>query len=162
MSRAPRLLTPELQERFLSHVRAGVPLHVAASVCGITPRAYQLWRRRGEAAADQPADERDQYDDVFIEFAVAMREAEAEAEARLVLLWSKAANTDWRAARDLLDRRFAWHRHVEVGVNARIEDATELLRDPAAQEAARILRDRIAALSGDVDAPEIIDVEPIE
>ena len=41
-----------------------------------------------------------------MKFLEAVRQAEAEAEARIVLQWQKAMPEDWRAAQAFLERRY--------------------------------------------------------
>jgi hypothetical protein len=51
----------------------------------------------------------------YFHFFQAVTRAEIEAEARLVRIWSDAAERDWQASRDMLARRFPerWGRIVE-------------------------------------------------
>jgi hypothetical protein len=51
----------------------------------------------------------------YADFAAALEQAELDCESALVKKWHDAAPDDWRAARDLLARRFPdrWGRAVE-------------------------------------------------
>jgi hypothetical protein len=80
----------------------------AAAVAGISRDTLYEWKRRGEAERrriddGEPAE---LAEDAFLQFADAIRVAEGEAMVEVVGAWYRAALTDWRAARDLLARRY--------------------------------------------------------
>lgn len=84
----PSKLTPEIQTRLCRLLQAGNTHEVSAEACGINVSTFYRWVR------DKP------------EFAAAVEQAEAEAEAVLVARISQAAaNGSWRAAGWLLERR---------------------------------------------------------
>jgi hypothetical protein len=69
---APRL-TPDIQARIASFVRAGAFPQVAAEAAGVPRRTFDRWLKRGERAdAEEP----------YRAFARAVREAEAQARLR--------------------------------------------------------------------------------
>ena len=68
------LLTPELQQRIVSYIRAGAFDWVAAEANGVDRFTFWEWIRRGEGEdRDRPQTER------YAQFAQAVREARAEA-----------------------------------------------------------------------------------
>lgn len=82
-------LTPELQAEFVRILRAGNFLDTASSLVGVHRRTVQDWIRRGRRARDAAkplkADLR------YVDFAVAVEKAQAEAEAGLKQLITNAA-----------------------------------------------------------------------
>lgn len=89
-------LTPEVTERIVSAIRVGVPHVTAAAAAGINPSTLRLWLANGAKGKSQR----------YIDFAAAVRAAEAEAEARMVALVAKAGLSDWKAAAWMLARRY--------------------------------------------------------
>lgn len=79
-------------------------LTVAARSAGISMDTLQRWRHLGEEGR-QP----------FASFLVALQEAETDCETRLVQIMYDAAPSDYRAARDMLARRFPdrWGQNVD-------------------------------------------------
>lgn len=43
----PTLLTPELQQEINSYLNTGVTIETACAACGIEPRTYRAWLKRG-------------------------------------------------------------------------------------------------------------------
>lgn len=94
----PSKLTPEVQERIASLLRAGNTVEIASQAAGISPETYYAWMNRG--LTDKPADK------PYREFRSAVETARAESEAVLVTRIAKAAaNGSWTAAAWLLERR---------------------------------------------------------
>jgi hypothetical protein len=92
----PTKLTPDVKDRILAATRAGCTRSAAAAHAGIGEATLYSWIAKG----------RDAETGVYAEFVEDLTRAEAAGEARLTILWSEAAKTDWRAARDLLARRY--------------------------------------------------------
>lgn len=86
----------ERASRIVKFLRLGVPRGVAARRTGTNERTYYKWWARGRREASGPY--RDFYDQV--------EEALAEAETRLIGHIRKAAQSEWRAARYLLESRY--------------------------------------------------------
>jgi hypothetical protein len=101
----PIKLTPSVQETVCRMVRDGNYFTIACRAAGISLDALARWRKRG-AAGEEP----------FATFLQALEQAELEAETKLVEIWNSQAPEDWRAARDLLARRFPerWGRIEEA------------------------------------------------
>ena len=100
----PTRLTPSVSKTICDMVRRGNYFTIAAKAAGISTDALNQWRKRG-ADGEQP----------YADFAAALEQAELDCESILVEKWHDAAPNDWRAARDLLARRFPdrWGRAVE-------------------------------------------------
>jgi hypothetical protein len=88
----PTKLTAAVQTRLCTAIAAGNSYRVACRGVGVDYVTFWRWLRR-----DQPA---------FRKFRKAIRQAEAQAEMRLVALWQAQIPTNWQAARDFLERRF--------------------------------------------------------
>jgi hypothetical protein len=91
----PTRCTPELTKIICASISSGNYLWVAAKTAGISRDTLQDWKRRG-AEGEQP----------YARFLADFDQAEINCEAALVKKWHDAAPADWRAARDLLARRF--------------------------------------------------------
>ena len=105
----PPKLTPKIQERICSLVRAGNFRETACAAAGIASRTLRVWLRKAreaEVKAEKgerltPADTR------HLEFGEALERAEAECEARDIMLIGAAAKEDWKAAAWRVERRGA-------------------------------------------------------
>lgn len=90
----PSKLTPEVHEKVVRLVRAGNFRETACAAAGITSRTMRHWMALG-ADGHEP----------YAEFAAAVDQAEAEAEARDVARVVKAGDDDWRALAWRLERK---------------------------------------------------------
>jgi hypothetical protein len=131
----PSKLTPEIARKVCEYVAAGLDYERAAACCGISARSIGRWRTRGMQSRGGK----------YRDFARALDQAEAQAEARAVLLVGKAAQKDWRAAIWLLERRFA----VRWGAKKSVEPTTT---DDPETTAAKI-RDALRAMKDSVEGP---------
>jgi transposase len=104
MGREPKL-TPAVEAAIVKSIHNCSTLETAAALAGVTYRTFRNWMTWGEAGR-RP----------YFQFFQAVTRAETEAEARLVRIWSDAAERDWRASRDMLARRFPerWGRRAEM------------------------------------------------
>lgn len=101
-------LTPEVQQKIVSAIRAGNYAFVAAEMAGIGRSTYWRWLEMGEKPDAQP---------VYREFRDAVKEAEAAAEVASVALIRQAAqNGTWQAAAWYLERKHGdrWGRNDKV------------------------------------------------
>jgi len=142
----PSLLTPDIHEGIMRMITAGVPFKTAAEAHGITYQTFQNWRLRGRDAlsvaqeheADVPDD-----DQKYVDFFEAVPAARANCIARLVLLVSQAATTDYRAALRLLavydPQTFADRRWLDVALRPPDEGLPQ--GDVANVEPVRVLPD---------------------
>jgi hypothetical protein len=135
---APSKLTPEVQDGVCRMIRAGQRLEVAAAVAGVSDRSVRSWMAKGELAGATNARYR--------AFRVAALQAEADAEAILVVRVSKAAAAgSWRAAAWLLEHRFPEHwvtsstggKHDDNGVESPASAAAQIRDELAQKRAAR-------------------------
>jgi transposase len=106
----PTLLTPERTEKIVALISAGNFAETAALASGISKQTYYNWLARGKA-------ERERLNEVlngkprvkeapYLEFFDSIEKARAEAEARMVVLITKAAQEPrtWQAAAWWLER----------------------------------------------------------
>lgn len=92
----PSKLTPELIKKLTIQIKAGNYFDTACAYVGIDYSTFRKWMVKGEKATQG------QYFDFFH----AIKQAEAEAELRMVALWQKAIPDDWRSAKDFLACRY--------------------------------------------------------
>ena len=109
-------LTPELQERLVTYLRAGNYLDVAIKCAGGIHRdTFYEWMRIGRETGEEP----------FASFVQAVDRAMADSEARDVALIAKAASDPklWTAAAWRLERRFPdrWGRRERVDLEAQVQ-----------------------------------------
>ncbi|MDY6957667.1 MAG: hypothetical protein SVK08_00785 [Halobacteriota archaeon] len=88
-------LTPELQNKICQYIRAGNYIITACQAVGISQTTYERWINTGNKSKDG----------IYSDFVDAIKIAEAESEARNVLIVEKAAITTWTAAAWLLERK---------------------------------------------------------
>lgn len=93
----PQAYAPEKAAKIIAAVRKGLPYKLAAAAGGVSYNTFIRWRNDG-ANPDGPPH--------FRQFLNQLRQAEAEAAARLVGLIEKSAKTNWQAASWILERRF--------------------------------------------------------
>jgi transposase len=96
MSRQTKL-TPEVQDKIVSALRAGNYQETAANFAGISKPTFYGWLERG----------RNEPDSIYSVFLDAVEKAKADAEVRDVALIDKAAHDgSWQAAAWKLERKF--------------------------------------------------------
>jgi hypothetical protein len=96
----PSKLTREVQETICAAVEEGVSFETACEVADVAAATGWEWLARGMGRdPDRPSSPE------FAEFAEALTRARARAEMREVQLIVKHAETDWRAAAWMLERR---------------------------------------------------------
>ena len=98
----PTKLTPEIQARIVTAIRAGNYAGPAARSAGISEPTYYRWLERG-ANEEQG---------IYREFHDAVRRAEADAEVHAIVVIRKGMERDWRAALAYVERRYPerWRR----------------------------------------------------
>lgn len=106
----PTLLTPERTEKIVQLIAAGNFSETAALASGISKQTYYNWLARGRAERerlnDKPNLKPKAKEEPYLEFFDAIEKARAEAEARMVVLITKAAQEPktWQAAAWWLER----------------------------------------------------------
>ena len=147
----PTKLTPEVQEKIVSLVRAGNYPEVAAQAAGIDPRTYYRWMEKGE---DGPAP--------YGQFRHAVKEAQAAAESHAVTIIRKAAiDGSWQAAAWFLERSHPrkWGRHDRHEVTGPDGGPVEFAVDASTLEArlaSIIAKRRGADESGDNPSGSVV------
>lgn len=129
-----------LQDRAGFMIRAGLGPEVAAEACEIPRELFYHWARIGSLARalfgytrslKTPAG-------VYVSWTLYLMRNRAEAEARLLFKWSKAADDDWRAAASLAryvnPQRFA--PELGAGTSGRALPTGDVAGDDAATSAA--------------------------
>src|SRR5262245_16689453 len=92
----PGKLTPEVQERLCTAIRAGNYFEAACAYADIGYRTFCTWMKQGKRASRGR----------FWQFRQSVLKAEADAEATVVAQWRQQIPENWQAARDFLARRF--------------------------------------------------------
>lgn len=111
-------MTPEVQERIVSAIRAGNYLETAAAYAGVTTQTLHSWRVRATKERESIAsgNEARENESKFLDFLDAVERARAEAEVRTVALIQQAAPNSWQAAAWYLERSHPkrWARREKV------------------------------------------------
>jgi transposase len=93
----PTKLTPEVQERIITALRAGNYQETAANYAGISAKTFYEWMQRGK---DEP-------ESIYRDFREAVEKAKSDAEVRDLYLIDQAAQSgSWQAAAWKLERKF--------------------------------------------------------
>ena len=119
-------LTPEIQEKIVSAIRAGNYAVIAAEYAGICESTFYGWLRRGRAEAKGP----------FFQFMQAIKGAEREAEVRAVAHVQKHMGENWTAAMTYLERKFPqrWGRRDRTPVEVDPRDVLAKLLGSSPEE----------------------------
>ncbi len=92
--REPKL-TRAVEDAIIENIRNCATQEIAARSAGISYRTLRNWLVWGEAGREP-----------YFHFFQALTRARVEVEYKLVDVWWKAAQRDWRAAMALLEQRF--------------------------------------------------------
>lgn len=132
----PTKLTPEVQEKIVSAIRAGNYAQVAARYAGIGETTFYAWMKRGREAKRGK----------FAEFQKAVKKAESDAEVRCVALMHKHMETNWTAAMTFLERKFPdrWARTNRITLDL---NSLEILQDTLG-----VSKEDLVELLGSVDS----------
>lgn len=119
-------LTPEVQEKIVSAIRAGNYAMIAAEYAGICEATFYGWLKRG----------REDGKGIFFEFLKAVKEAEREAEVRAVATVQKHMTDNWTAAMTYLERKFPqrWGRRDRTPVEVDPREVLAQLLGSAPEE----------------------------
>ena len=106
----PTKLTEERQEALCNLLRRAISIEAACQIVGIDESLYYKWRKRGREELQRVAEDgrrRVRKDEKpYVAFFKESTRAQGEAEQTLTKHWYNAANEDWRAAMELLQRKF--------------------------------------------------------
>jgi len=101
-------LTPELKEQIIKYIEAGNYAKVACQAVGISEFIYYYWKRQGKKAEEKLEEGKkltDRENELY-QLYQSIRGAEARAEIRNVTSINLAARKDWRAALEMLARKY--------------------------------------------------------
>lgn len=121
----PTKLTPELQAEMVNIIRGGNYVETACAYVGLNKSTFYDWMKRGAREIDRvkknPKARVRKDEQIYVEFSNAIKKAEAEAEARDVLIIAKAAESQWQAAAWRLERRLPskWGRQRPYDTDAK-------------------------------------------
>lgn len=121
-------LTPEVQERIATALRAGSYLETAAQLAGVSRSTLYSWLARGRAARSGP----------FLDFLNTVEGAIAQAEVAAVARISAASQTDWHAAAWLLERGPA-HQRWRPSLQVKLGELSDAEIQAALDDVARRL-----------------------
>ena len=119
----PTKFTPERREKIIQLIKAGNYLETATQAAGIDYSTFRNWMNRGENALQRQSegDKLTKVEKEFVDFVEHIQKAEAEAEARNLMIINKAASDSWQAAAWYLERKHhdRWGRkdRVQADVN---------------------------------------------
>ena len=106
----PTKLTSEIQEELVKTIKAGNYIETASAYVGLAPFTVREWIRRGEREANRLNTDKEarpiKSETPYLEFSIAVRQAQAEAEIRDVVIIGNAARESWQAAAWRLERKF--------------------------------------------------------
>jgi len=99
-------LTPEIEKKILDAIRIGNYYEAACAYAGINIRTFYRWMEKGEKAKSGE----------FCQFCHAVKQAEGDAEARIVAQWTSKTPEDWRAAQAFLEHRYPerWGKRIKI------------------------------------------------
>lgn len=127
-------LTPEVQERIATALRAGSYLEEAAQLAGVDRSTLWRWMAKGrEARSGQ-----------FFDFCNVIQGAIAQAEVAAVARISAASQTDWKAAAWWLERGPA-HQRWRPSLQLKLGDLSDAEIQAALDEVAQRLAGDAAA-----------------
>lgn len=100
----------EIEDELVKTIKAGNYLETAAAFAGLSLSTIRDWIRRGEREYnrlnDDPTAKPIKSETPYMDFSLAIRKAQAEAEIRDVVIIGNAARESWQAAAWRLERKF--------------------------------------------------------
>ena len=88
-------LTPELQKKLIKYIQGGSYIVVACRAVGIAEKTFYEWIKKGEKGIEP-----------YSKLSKSVRKAQAKSEIRNVAIIEMAAKKDWRAALEMLARKY--------------------------------------------------------
>lgn len=147
--RRPKL-NRDLQARFLSLVRAGVPTEVACEGAGIASRTIRIWQERAKDEAD-PQHAR------HATFAAELEKAKAEAQASTLVDIRRHGKKDWKALAWLLERvypeRYGYKAQLAMTVDGELEKILDVAGEVLGPEHASKLLEAITSRFSSAEVP---------
>ena len=119
-------LTPELQDKIVSAIRAGNYAMVAAEYAGISTTTFYRWLQQGAEAKSG----------IYKDFRDAVKKAESDAEVRAVAIIQKHMEGNWQAAMTYLERKHPnrWGRRDRLRLDVNPKDELQELLAVSADE----------------------------
>lgn len=107
----PTKLTEEVQGAICRALEKAVPVETACEIAGITHTTYKNWRARGRRELERVEEGHHncrvrKEEKPYVEFLAASTRARANCERQLTKYWYDAAEEDWRASMELLQRKY--------------------------------------------------------
>ena len=101
-------LTPELQKQLIKYIEAGNYVETACKAVGISRRVFYNWGERGKKTLELEKNGKKvpESEKIYLHFLHTTRQAVAKAEIRNVTIIQIAAKKDWRAAMEILARKY--------------------------------------------------------
>ena len=135
-------LSHELIDEICKKLKVGIYAKVAAEAEGITETTYYRWKAEGEQILRTITDKdgekvKSKYnklsetDKLKCEFCESVRQSTATGESALVAKIISKSDEDWRAALEILSRRFPrrWGRKDHLQLDAEIENKPNRLKE---------------------------------
>ncbi len=126
----PTKLTPELKDKIVSYIRVGNYIETAVQACGIAKRTFYHWLDRAnkeiQRLEDNPKARLRQSEEIYVDFLNAIEKAQAEAEAKDVMLLAQFAKTDSNVVRWRLERKHPQRWGNRQQFDARVEHSGEV------------------------------------
>lgn len=142
----PSKLTPEVEKKIIDAIRLGNYYEAACAYAGISYTTFYRWMERGKQAKSGK----------YCKFCKAVKQAEGDAEARIVSQWVSKTPEDWRAAQAFLEHRYSerWGKketHVLEGGEEpiKVENNLEEILAKYKETVEAIHRERLGGLSED-------------
>jgi hypothetical protein len=160
------MLTPDRHKRIVDMIRLGSYAIVAAKANGIGESTYFQWTKRGREAEWNPDGTLVNQDDrPYVEFAEAVKEAEAAAEVQSVGVIRQAGQTTWQAAAWYLERKYPdrWARKdtLRQEVSGSLNGSVEIDAEDSVRAFLRSRHERLIQ-AGEVGPDETAGTDPAE
>ena len=116
----PTKLTPELQEKIVTHIKNGNYIDDSCMAVGISDECYYNWLRLAEAYDNGNGDRIEEHS-VYSDFSAAVKRAQAEAITAIVAEVRDHVPKEWAAGITILERRFPakWGRKEAIAIDVR-------------------------------------------
>jgi transposase len=160
------MLTPDRHKRIVDMIRLGSYAIVAAKANGIGESTYFQWTKRGREAEHNPDGTLvNPADQPYVEFAEAVKIAEAAAEVQSVGTIRQAGQTTWQAAAWYLERKYPdrWARKdtLRQEVSGHLNGTVEVDAEEAVRGFLRSRHDRLVQ-AGQVEPDGTAGTDPAE
>lgn len=134
----PTKLTRKTHALIVKYIKAGNYMETAAVCAGVWAWSVRKWLARGaeegrrlELGEEPRTDER-----IYYHFWCDVTEAIAVSEVRLIGIITKAAETDWKAAVEMIQRRWPkrWGTRINMTVEQELTEALDKLEKALSDE----------------------------